>query len=136
MAGAMADRLEAKSGLALAVVLGAITRFVDLGYQSYSMDELWELTIVRLPAGEIVGAGDGFPPLFHLILRGLIVTGFSDFVGRVFSAILGVAAVWLAGRLGRRISPAVKVLVTENRKKTSSVLAIRPLARSAKPTAS
>ncbi len=100
-------RVNAKTGVAFAVVLGAITRFADIGVQSYSMDELWELTVIGLPAGEIVGAGDGFPPLFHLIFRGLVVGGFGDMAGRVFSAVVGVAAVWLTARLGRRISPPV-----------------------------
>ncbi|MDJ0952945.1 MAG: glycosyltransferase family 39 protein [Acidimicrobiia bacterium] len=102
-------RFDANKGVALAVLLGAITRFADIGVQSYSMDELWELTVVQLPAGEIVGAGDGFPPLFHLIFRGLVVGGFGDMIGRIFSATLGVLAVWLTARLGARISPAVGV---------------------------
>lgn len=91
--------------MAVAVVIGALVRFVDIGVQSYSMDELWEFTIVRLPAGEIVGVGDGFPPLFHLIFRAMFIGGLGDFSARIFSAVLGVATVWLAGRLGRRIDP-------------------------------
>ncbi len=104
-----AMRLDANKGVALAVLLGAITRFADIGVQSYSMDELWELTVIQLPAAEIVAAGDGFPPLFHLIFHGLVVGGFGDMIGRVFSAMLGVVAVWLTARLGQRISPAVGV---------------------------
>ena len=73
------------------------------------MDELWELTIVHLPADEIVGVGDGFPPLFHLLFRGLIVGGLGDMAGRFISAALGIATVWVAGSLGRRISDTVGV---------------------------
>lgn len=100
-------RLDSKTAMALVLVLGTIIRLIDLGFQSYSMDELWELTIVHLPAGEIVGVGDGFPPLFHLIFRTLLVGGLGDMAGRVVSAILGIATIWVAGRLGRKVSPAV-----------------------------
>lgn len=93
------------NGTALAVALGAFLRFVDIGVQSYSMDELWEFTVVKLPAREIVGVGDGFPPLFHLIFRGMLVSGLGDFSGRVLAAVCGVVTVWLASRLGRRIDP-------------------------------
>lgn len=95
--------------MALVIVLGAIVRLIDLGYQSYSMDELWELTIVHLPAGEIVGVGDGFPPLFHLIFRGLLVGGLGDESGRILSAVLGIATVWVTGRLGRKINARVGI---------------------------
>ncbi|MDJ0663414.1 MAG: glycosyltransferase family 39 protein [Acidimicrobiia bacterium] len=102
-------RFDTTAGLWLAVALGAALRFFDLGAQSYSMDELWELTVIGLPLGEVITVGDGFPPLFHLVFKALVVGGFGDFSGRVFSAVLGVAAVWLTGLLGRRISPQVGV---------------------------
>jgi hypothetical protein len=106
---AMANARRQRTGMAAAILVGAVVRLIDLGSQSYSMDELWELAIVRLPAGEIVTAADGFPPLFHLAFRGLIIAGFSDFTGRVLSAVLGIATVWLAGRLGRRLGSYVGV---------------------------
>lgn len=89
--------------------LGVFVRLVDIGYQSYSVDELWELSIVHLPAGEILSIGDGFPPLFHLIFRAFIVGGLSDGAGRAIAVVAGIATVWLAGRLGRRFSPAVEI---------------------------
>lgn len=100
---------DSKSAMALILVVGAIVRLVDLGYQSYSMDELWELTIVHLPVGEIAGVGDGFPPLFHLIFRGLIVGGVGDIAGRILSAVLGIATIWVVGRLGQRVSSTVGI---------------------------
>lgn len=109
MAGVMARMRNQKAGMTTAIFVAALVRLIDLGYQSYSMDELWEIAIVRLPAGEIATAGDGFPPLFHLIFRSLIVTGFGDFAGRVVAAALGIATVWLAGRLGSRLSSRVGV---------------------------
>ena len=109
VASAAAERLDTRTGVALALIVGTVVRFVDIGWQSYSMDELWEFAIVRLPAGEIVGVGDGFPPLFHLLFRALFVGGFGDISGRVLSAVLGVGAVWVTSRLGRKISPAVGI---------------------------
>lgn len=100
-------RLDSATALKLALVVGAAVRLIDLGYQSYSMDELWELAIVYLPAGEIIAVGDGFPPLFHIIFHGLVVAGLGDMSGRFLSAALGIATIWVAGRLGRKISPAV-----------------------------
>ena len=35
--------------MAAAILVGAVVRLIDLGSQSYTMDELWELAIVRLP---------------------------------------------------------------------------------------
>ncbi len=107
VAGATQWRLDSRAGLFFVLILAATVRFIDLGYQSYSMDELWEMTIVRLPAGEIATAGDGFPPLFHLIFRGMFVAGLGDFSARILSAALGVVAVWVVWRLGRRINPSV-----------------------------
>ena len=109
MAGVMARMRKQKASMATAIFVAALVRLIDLGHQSYSMDELWEIAIVRLPAGEIATAGDGFPPLFHLIFRSLILTGFGDFAGRVVAAALGIATVWLAGKLGSRLSPRVGV---------------------------
>lgn len=103
------ERSKTTITVVLVVLLGAALRLVSLGSQSYSMDELWELTIVNLPVGEIVGIGDGFPPLFHVIFRGLLVAGVGDMAGRIMSATLGIATVWVTWRLGKRISPAVGI---------------------------
>ena len=100
---------RSKTTLGLVVALGAIVRLAGLGSQSFSMDELWELTIVNLPVGDIVGIGDGFPPLFHVIFRGLLVGGVGDMAGRLMSATLGIATVWVAWRMGRRISSSVGI---------------------------
>jgi hypothetical protein len=89
----------------LAIILGAVLRFIDIGAQSYSMDELWEFSVIRLPFREILGVGDGFPPLFHIVFRVLFIGGLGDFSGRVLSAICGVITVWLVSRLARRIDP-------------------------------
>ena len=104
---ARAGRFELNSGTAVAaaVVIGAVLRLVDIGAQSYSMDEIWEFTVIRLPAREIVKAGDGFPPLFHLMIHAMFAGGLGDISARVLSAILGIVTVWLASRLGRRIDP-------------------------------
>lgn len=104
-----ADNMASKRAIAVALVIGALVRLIDIGFQSYSMDELWEFAIVRLPAGEIVGVGDGFPPLFHLVFRALFITGLGDFSGRIISAMFGIATVWLAWRLGRRLDERIGV---------------------------
>ncbi|MFW2383403.1 MAG: glycosyltransferase family 39 protein, partial [Acidimicrobiales bacterium] len=106
--------------VALIIGLGALLRLVTLGSQSYSMDELWELSIVNLPVGDIVGIGDGFPPLFHVIFRGLLVGGVGDMAGRLLSAILGIVTIWVAWRMGKRISRPVGI-------GTAFAVAISPL---------
>ncbi|MCP4965770.1 MAG: hypothetical protein GY926_11085 [bacterium] len=104
----------------LIIGLGALLRLVTLGSQSYSMDELWELSIVNLPVGDIVGIGDGFPPLFHIIFRGLLVGGVGDMAGRLMSATLGIVTIWVAWRMGKQISRSVGIA-------TAFAVAISPM---------
>ena len=55
MATEIRSKTKTTTTVALVVLMGAALRLVSLGSQSYSMDELWELTIVNLPVGEIIG---------------------------------------------------------------------------------
>jgi hypothetical protein len=89
------------AGFAAGILLLALAlRLLGLQGQSFSMDELAELAIARLPPAEIVRVADGFPPLYHLLLHAWLTIFQSDASARWLSAILGTAAVWVVGRIG------------------------------------
>ena len=51
----------------LAVAL--VIRCAGIQHQSYTMDEITEIRIAQLSVPEIIGRIDGFPPLYHPLLK-------------------------------------------------------------------
>jgi mannosyltransferase len=84
----------AVGGLALGL------RLWGLGAQSLTMDEVGEVALARQPVRHIVFAQDGFPPLYHLLLRGWIGAFGSD-AARWFSVLCGMLLIAVVWRLGR-----------------------------------
>ncbi len=80
------------------------------------MDEVTELALAAKSLGDIVGAHDGFPPLYHLVLKGwLAVLG--PETARWFSVLCGMLllpVVWQLGRMvgGTTTAWAAALLVT------------------------
>jgi uncharacterized membrane protein len=82
-------------------LLALVVRLVHIGGQSFSMDEIAELTIAHGSLSEILWAGDGFPPLYHFLLHGWLTLWGTDAAARWLSALIGattVPVVWLIGR--------------------------------------
>ncbi|MGD9646744.1 MAG: glycosyltransferase family 39 protein [Pirellulales bacterium] len=82
-------------------LLALAVRLVHIGSQSFSMDEISELTIAHGSLREILWTGDGFPPLYHFLLHGWLKLWGTDAAARLLSAIFGAATipvVWLIGR--------------------------------------
>lgn len=90
-------------GAALGVVAGLVSGPLWL-------DEAQSVAIARLPLGELPQAlrEDGAPPVYYLLLHAWIgVAGESPFAVRLPSALLGVLALVLVHRLGRRLGGPV-----------------------------
>lgn len=91
------------------LLLAAFLRFHELGVQSFWNDEGNSARIVERTPALIVeaAAGDIHPPLYYLLLAGWrLLTGFSEFALRSFSALCGLATVALTFALGRRLFDA------------------------------
>src|SRR4051812_8951783 len=80
--------------------LGLFLRTWSLAEQSLSRDEVWEF--VNLSRG--IRAGDGFPPLYYILLRGWLQLFPGQMAARWLSVFFGVIAVGLGFLLGRRIA--------------------------------
>ena len=106
------------SGLAVlfgCCALALALRLWGLETQSITVDELYELQLVKKTVPEIILAHDGFPPLYELLLKAWM-TAFGPFSARSFSVLCAVSivpAVWLLAGLagGRRAATFGALLV-------------------------
>lgn len=83
------------------LAVAAAIRLVGIGNPSLSMDEVSELRIAHAGLGDIVSIGDGFPPLYHLMLHALVPAG--DLTARFLSAFFGLATVSVVWLWARRV---------------------------------
>ena len=83
-------------------VLALAIRLWGLEGQSVTMDEVTELAFAKQSIPAIVGAQDGFPPLYHLLLKGwLAVLG--PETARWFSVLCGMLLIGVVWRIGRMV---------------------------------
>ncbi len=97
------------------MLLGLVLRLWGIRSQSMSMDEVGELRLSQETIPNILTATDGFPPLYHLVLRGWIAL-FGIDSARWLSVVCGMlllGVVWQLGKLigGRRTAIAGSLLV-------------------------
>lgn len=103
------ELLNTNKWLVLILVLATILRFFHLDYQSLWMDEIYTLNITnpKLSLKQLhdeVLLRDGFPYLYYILLRiEYFFFGYSSFVARSFSAVMGIASVYLIYRLGKQL---------------------------------
>lgn len=83
------------------IALGAGLRAWNLSFQSLTFDELYELGLGAEAIGRIVPTGDGFPPLYHVLLHGWLGAFGPDPGARGLSWLFGVSSLLVAWRLGR-----------------------------------
>ena len=88
--------------LVLILLVAAALRFIGIGQQSFSIDEISELRIAHTDITDIVTFDDGFPPLYHLLLHFVLPLG--DLSGRILSVFFGVATVGITWVWARRIA--------------------------------
>src|SRR5437868_6293786 len=93
--------------IAGAIIVGLALRLVDLGRESFWLDEAGRAAIAALPLGDIpraVAVIELSPPLYHLLLHGWIqLFGDGDVAVRLFSAVLVFPTVPLAWSIGAAI---------------------------------
>jgi uncharacterized membrane protein len=89
-----------------ALALAVIVRAWNLGRLSFSMDEVWELQIANAPWGDIHKIEDGFPPLFHYVLKALHSLGAPDTAARWLASAAGLATIYVVYRLGNAVDPS------------------------------
>ncbi|MEQ8835619.1 MAG: hypothetical protein RID07_02310 [Lacipirellulaceae bacterium] len=68
--------------ISLVLIVAFALRAYRLDHQSYSMDEVIELSIASLPISDIVVEPDGFPPLYHLVLKAWVTVWGSEHASR------------------------------------------------------
>lgn len=100
----IAARLKSSpySLLALILIVAAAVRFVGIGQQSFSSDEIAELRVAHSTIGEILRFGDGVAPLYNLLVHIFLPLG--DLAGRVLSALFGLGTVCVTWAWARRIA--------------------------------
>jgi uncharacterized membrane protein len=86
------------------LALAFAVRAAGVNAESFSMDEVTDLEIAALPAGRIVALADGFPPLYHLILKGWLSLWGTPLAARWLSALLGLVTVYAVYRLALSIA--------------------------------
>ncbi|MCG8450141.1 MAG: glycosyltransferase family 39 protein [Pirellulales bacterium] len=78
-------------------------RIVWIDTQTFSMDEVAELTIAKLPLDELVWYADSMPPGYSLLLKGVFSIFSHDLAARWLSALLGTASVVCVWGVGREL---------------------------------
>ena len=106
--------------LAACVVAGALLRLLDIDQQSLWFDEVYSLDMIHWPFGVMLTVRDGHPPLFHILLRG-VVPVLGEHAGRYISALAGTATIPLVYVLGKRLFDRPTALLA------AILLAISPL---------
>jgi hypothetical protein len=81
------------------LILALLIRLIGINGQSFSMDEVTDLRIAELPLSRIVFLADGFPPLYHLLLKGWLTLWGTPLAARWLSALLGLLTVYAVYRL-------------------------------------
>ncbi|HEX6433607.1 MAG TPA: glycosyltransferase family 39 protein [Gemmatimonadales bacterium] len=81
------------------LALAFAVRVAGLNFESFSMDEVTELQTTRLPLPRIVLLPDGFPPLYHILLKGWLMLWGTPLAARWLSAVLGLVTVYVVYRL-------------------------------------
>lgn len=105
----MKEWLKINYCLAVAIIAGAILRFLRLDYQSIWLDEIHTVAEAdpRLTFSEVndmIMMGEQMPPLYFYIIHILFkVFGHSLMVARAFSAVLGVFAIYAIYLLGKQL---------------------------------
>ncbi len=91
----------------VALVGAVVFRLWNLGRQSLSMDEVWEIQIANAPWADIHLIDDGFPPLYHYLLKLLLGAG-TDMAGRWLAAGAGLATIYVVFRLGNAMDRSLE----------------------------
>jgi len=105
---ALASALDSQHAVLAALTAGGLAlRLVDLGRESFWLDEAGRAAIAALPVVAIphaVGVVELSPPLYHLLLHAwLRLVGGGDSALRLLSALLGAAAIPATCALGREL---------------------------------
>lgn len=90
--------------ISVVLIVAFALRAYRIDAQSYSMDEVIELSIASTPVSEIVVEPDGFPPLYHLLLKAWVSFWGTQQASRWLSVLVGCATVFFTHQLGRRIA--------------------------------
>ena len=109
--------------LALLTLVSAVVRLGGLTAQSFWLDEyLWTQNSVG-SVGDIFRLADGYPPLYGIIVHGLMRAGLgSDWWLRLPSAIAGVLIVPLTYAVARRVGGRAPALAA------TALMAVNPMA--------
>lgn len=89
--------------------LGLILRAQGLGDKSLWLDEIWSVTVARMPASFVFWSMRNQDPnagLYYLILHYWIQIGQSEFALRLFSALAGAVTIPFVYALGKRLFSA------------------------------
>jgi hypothetical protein len=87
------------------LILGLLVRVRSLGSESFWHDESWSWGLIRGSFGDLFHTLieiDAHPPLYYLLLKVWSVVGTDEFSLRMFSVLLGVAALPLMYRIAAR----------------------------------
>ncbi len=93
----------------LILIFAAVLRFFHLGYQSIWMDEIYTMNITnpKMSYAEMISeinVREGFPYLYFITIKTLHhIFGFDPLVSRTFSAIAGLAGVFMMYLIGQRL---------------------------------
>ena len=107
--------------ISLLLIAAFALRAYRIDAQSYSMDEVIELSIASSPVSEIVVEPDGFPPLYHLVLKAWVSLWGTEHSSRWWSVLVGCATILATYQLGKHIVNSTVGLAA------AIILAVSPL---------
>lgn len=92
--------------LPLVVVLGFALRFISLGSESLTFDEVYSVKLAQMSFSEIIAqtSRDFHPPLYYFLLHiWSAVFGYGETAVRTLSVVLGTLSIWAVYSLARYI---------------------------------
>src|SRR5512147_3116447 len=87
------------------VLVGLFLRLWGLGQKSIWLDEIWSITVARMPFHSVIWSIRNQDPnasLYYLLLHFWINLGQNEFAIRLLSAITGAGTIWVLYVLGER----------------------------------
>ncbi|MCU7497484.1 MAG: hypothetical protein HF314_08735 [Ignavibacteria bacterium] len=101
--------------LPLVIILGFALRFISLGTESLTFDEVYSVRLARMPLGEIIlqTSRDFHPPLYYILLHAWTAFfGYGETAVRALSVVFSTLSIYLIYQIAKYIFDVKTALIS------------------------